>query len=246
MAPPTKPTKNTPRKPQAKKPPLKSPKALTQPKAPEKAPETPEPPKAQAPEIPTPPTQEPEITKTPETTFPPLTNPMQGDTPKPDTTIAPAPDPTTILAGMNTSGSWAGKIDPEKIAAINVNEPEGAPLPEGEAAPLDASQVVAFEVFYANFEGVFFIASATSPMWSPVGQLESIAIQQHEQQAARKCAEVLYGIACKTPMLRWMVSPGSESAKNLSAVATFAYMKYATVKAEVAAKMAQPTERKAA
>jgi len=153
---------------------------------------------------------------------------------------------------MNSRGFTAGTIDAEKIAAIPINEPEGAPLPEG--MPTSAEQAVWIDAatFYEQrFKMVFDIASEATaiPGVSPTGQqIKSIAIQPEEGDIPRKVSDQLYALCRKYTFLQPILKPGGDSIQAAFLVYVFFKNKIDMIKAEVRAQMAQPieAERKAA
>ena len=147
--------------------------------------------------------------------------------------------PITLTQTTEGLSEPTAEADPA-ISAIPVDEPEG-PWPGG-AALGSVGDVVTADEFWQRFQFVFEVAQGASPQWAGV-QLETVAIQAHEHDAARAAADEVYNLAVKYPdMLGWMVARGDDRWRALGTIGFFFWLKLKTVKAEILAKRAGPAE----
>lgn len=160
-----------------------------------------------------------------------------------------------MLSGINARGFSADHIDPEKIAAINVNEPEGAPGDQDDLlVKLAQGEFMDQVTFYdERFKFIFDMGSEVTalPGMSPTGQqLTSIAIQPQEEQIARKVSDRLYGVCLRYRLLHFVLKPGGEAVLDLFIIYQFFKGKKELVEAEIRMQLSQQhpieAERKAA
>ena len=73
----------------------------------------------------------------------------------------------------------------------------------------------------------------------PPFPLESLPIKPEEREAARAASDAIYDIAAETAYLRWLVEPGSIWMQRALAIGPFVAVKFAAMRAEIAARHAK-------
>lgn len=133
------------------------------------------------------------------------------------------PEPISTTSPDDTEPDW--NLLEEEVSTET-------PSHEGEAGP-DHSGLLSPDDFYQCVKAMFELPNVFLP--TPI---KSLPIADGEEQQARAATDALYGIALKSPWLRFLLQPGAEWLQPIIAIGTFALGKIAVVRLELSARNA--------
>ncbi|MCW5728146.1 hypothetical protein [Parvibaculum sp.] len=111
----------------------------------------------------------------------------------------------------------------------------------GGGARMEAG-LISKEDFFGIFQVCFQVPNL---MPIPPFPLESLPIKPEERDAARAASDAIYDIAAETAYLRWLVEPGSIWMQRALAIGPFVAVKFAAMRAEIAARHAKDVSPRA-